>query len=56
MVHDSTTGTFITKRKEEIQLDIERQQELGSKGLLEEYKILAEVRLEDLKSTNGDRQ
>ena len=34
MVRDSTTGTFITKRKEEIQLDIERQQELGSKGLL----------------------
>ena len=37
-------------------MKIERQQELGSEGLLEEEKTLAEVRLEDLKSTNGDRQ
>ena len=36
MVHDSPTGTLITKRKEEIQLEIERQKELGSEGLLEE--------------------
>ena len=36
MVHDSTTGTLITKRKEEIQLEIETQQELVSEGLLEE--------------------
>ena len=56
MVHDSTTGTLITKRKEEIQLEIERQQELGSEKLLEEDKFLAEVRLEDIESTNGDRQ
>ena len=44
MVHDSTPGTLITKRKEEIQLEIERQQELGSEGLLEEDNFLAEVR------------
>ena len=56
MVHDSTTSTLITNRKEEIQLEIERQQELGSGGLLEEYYFLAEVWLEDLESTNGDRQ
>ena len=56
MVHDNTTGTLTTKRKEEIQLEIERQQDLGSEGLLEEDKILAKVRLEDLESTNGDRQ
>ena len=55
MVHDSTTGTFITKIKEEIQLEIERQKDLGSEGLFEEYKFLAEVWLEDLESTNGDR-
>ena len=36
MVHDNTTGTIITKRKEEIQLEIESQQELGIEGLLEE--------------------
>ena len=56
MVHDSTTGTLITKRKEEIQLEIERQQEMGSAGLLEEDNVLAEVRLEDLESMNGGRQ
>ena len=36
MVHDSTTGILITKIKEEIHLEIERQQELGIEGLLEE--------------------
>ena len=30
MVHDSTTGTLITKRNEDIQLEIESQEELGS--------------------------
>ena len=56
IVHDNTTGTLITKRKEEIKLEIERQQELVSEGLLEKYKCLAEVRLEELESTNGDRK
>ena len=56
MVHDSTTDTLITKRKEEIQLEIERKQELDSEGLLGEDKFLAEIQLEDLESTNGDRQ
>ena len=37
-------------------MEIERQQDLGSEGLLEENKFLADVRLEDLESTNGDRQ
>ena len=48
MVHDSTTGTLITRIKEEIQLEIEKQKELGSEGLIEEDKFLEEVRLEDL--------
>ena len=56
MVHDSTTGILITNRKEEIQLEIERQQERGSEGLIEKDNFLAEVWLEDLESTNGDRQ
>ena len=56
MVHDSTTGTLISNRKEETQLEIERHQELGSEGIFEEDKLLAEVQLEDLESTNGDRQ
>ena len=56
MVHDSTTSTLITNRKEEIQLEIERLQELVSEGMLEEDNFLAEVQLEDLESMNGDRQ
>ena len=56
MVHDSTPGTLITKIKEEIKLEIERHQELGSEGLLEEDTFLAEVCLEDLESMNGNRQ
>ena len=56
MVHDSTTVTLITRIKEEIHLEIERQQELGIEGLLDEDNFLEEVRLEDLESTNGDRQ
>ena len=47
MVHDITTGTLITKRKQEIQLEIERQQEMGSEGLHEEDTFLAEVRLKE---------
>ena len=56
MVHYSTTGTLRTNRKEEIKLEIERQKDLGSEGMLEKEKFLAEVRLEDLESTNGDKQ
>ena len=56
MVCDSTTGTLIKNRKEEIQLEIESQQELGSEILLEEDNVLPEVWLEDLESTNGGRQ
>ena len=56
MVHDSTTGTLITNRKEEIKLENESQLELGSEGLLEKDKFLAEDWLEDLEPMNGDRQ
>ena len=56
MVHDITTGTLITKRKDEIKLKIEMQQELRSEELLEEEIFFAQVWLEDLESTNGDRQ
>ncbi len=45
-----------TARKEEIQLAIEAQQEMGTEDLLEEDQYLAEVNLEDLESTSGERQ
>jgi len=51
-----THGQSFALRKEEIQMEIEMQQELGEEGLLEEDKYLLEVNLEDLETTNGERQ
>ena len=55
-VHDSVAGAKASLRKEEIQMEIETHQELGEEGLLEEDKYLLEVNLEDLETTNGERQ
>ncbi len=55
-VHDRVSGTRATARKEEIQLAIEAHQEMGMEDLLEEDQYLAEVNLEDLESTSGERQ
>jgi hypothetical protein len=56
MVHDAISGALATKKKEELQDEIEHQRDLGDKGLLPEDKYLTEVRLEDLSSTSGERQ
>jgi hypothetical protein len=42
--------------KEELQKEIEAQQEMGYGGLLEEDQYLAEVNLEDLKTSSGEQQ
>ncbi len=55
-VHDKTQGTQATLRKEELQKEIETQQDLGYEGLLEEDQYLAEVNLEDLETSSGERQ
>ena len=55
-VHDSITGTIATKKKEEIQHEIEKQQELGGESLLNEDRYLMEVNLEDMEATSGERQ
>ena len=55
-VHDELAGVIVTQRKEEIQMEIERQQDLGEEGLLDEDKYLLEVNLGDLDSTSGDWQ
>ena len=52
-VHDRITGTLATQRKEELQMEIECQQELGTEGLLEEDCYLAECNLGDLEDTSG---
>ncbi len=50
-VYDRISGTLATHQKEELQMEIERQQELGEKGLLEEDCYLAECNLGDLEET-----
>ena len=57
VVHDKVSGEAATKRrKEEIQIEIEKQQELGEDGLLEGGQYLMEVNLEDLETTSGERE
>ncbi len=52
-VHDQISGTLATQQKEELQMEIERQQELGTEGLLKEDCYLAECNLGDLEETSG---
>ncbi len=56
VVHDSMLGSLVTRRKEEIQQEIEKHQSLGPQGLQEEDQYLVEVNLEDLKDSSGERQ
>ncbi len=56
IVHNPVLGTIATARKEELLQEIERQRELGDKGLLEEDKYLAEINLEGLETTSGEQQ
>ncbi len=55
-IHNRLNGTNATLRKEELQREIKSQQEMGMEGLMEEDQYLAEVNLEDLESTTGERQ
>ena len=56
VVHDSVAGTLANADKERLQLEIDKQREMGDDGLLEEDQYLAEVNLEDLGNTNGMKQ
>ena len=55
-VHDKVAGTLATLRKEEIQMEIEEQQALGSDGLLDEDCHLGECNLGDLEDTSGIKE
>jgi hypothetical protein len=44
------------RRSEELQMVIEAQQDMGWEDLTEEDQYLAEVNLEDLEHTSGERQ
>jgi hypothetical protein len=55
-VHDKVAGMLATLRKEEIQMEIEEQQALGSDGLLDEDCHLGECNLGDLEDTSGIKE
>ena len=56
LVHEKSSGVLATKRKEELQTEIQKQQELGVEGLADEDKFLLEIRLEDLEESSGEQQ
>ncbi len=56
VVHDPVSGTIATAKKEELLLEIERQRKLVDAGLLEEDNYLAEVNLEEMETSSGERQ
>ena len=56
VVHDAVSGVLANKQKQQLQIEIEKQQELGDDGLLEEDYYLAEINLENLEESNGERQ
>ncbi len=55
-MHDPVSGTIASAKKDELLVEIERQRELGDAGLLEEDKYLAEVNLEEMTTSSGERQ
>ena len=55
-VHDEVSGALVNKRKEELRDKIEEIQEMASEDLLEEDRFLAEVNLEDLEESSGEKQ
>ncbi len=56
LIHDKVEGMLALEKKEELQLAIEEQLELGEDGLEEEDKYLLEIKLDDLGSTSGEVQ
>jgi hypothetical protein len=56
VVHDSTAGIHAIRRKEALQMEIERQIALGGEGLEEGDKWMLEVNFSDLEDSGGDRE
>jgi len=55
-VHDKFSEIQATQQKEELQMVIEAQQDMGWEDLMEEGQYLVEVNLEDMEHTSGERQ
>ena len=56
LVYDRVSGVLATKKKEELQIEIQKQQEMGVEGLADEDKFLLEIKLEDLEESSGEQQ
>ena len=54
-IHDKNQGTLVTAEKEALQQEIEEQMEKGWSDLLDEDQYLAEVNLEDLEQSSGEK-
>jgi len=48
LIHDNISGMLALERKEELQIAIEEQQEIGLEGLGEEDKYMMEINLDDV--------
>jgi hypothetical protein len=55
-VHDRTTGTLISRHKEEMIKEIEYQLDLGEESLTEEDRFLLKCNFNDLSTTAGESQ
>jgi hypothetical protein len=56
LVHDRTTGTLISRHKEELLKEIDCQLTLGLEGLAEEDRFLLECNFDNLITTTGEHQ
>jgi hypothetical protein len=56
LVHDRTTGSFISTHIEELLKEINRQLTLGPEGLAEEDRFLLECNFDSLTTTTGEHQ
>ena len=56
VVHDAHTRLLQTRRKEELQREIDKQLDAGQEGLLAEDHYLAKCNLSDLKTSSGEQQ
>lgn len=50
LIHDNVSGMLALERKEDLQIAIEEQQEMGMDGLAEEDRYLMEINLVDLEA------
>ena len=56
LIHDNVSGMLALERKEDLQIAIEEQQEMGLDGLSEEDRYLMEINLDYLETTSGEYQ